>query len=195
MNQLPRRYPLHDVRDVETFARRTLRWWLAKHDAFMQPAEFEDAVGWLIGETWILADRYDAARGLSFERFARPLLRMRVVDWLRSRYYDSRNWGDLEFLSHDVLAAAAERDDWRGLPTGPFLDEGEPDRILAQIAFEQRLLQLSPRDRIICTLTPLVKFGGSVMEAQSGANEIGAIAGCSGRTVRRVVRRVVTTGL
>ena len=79
-----------DVHDVEAFARRVLDNRLSAWGAYLEPCDYDDAVAYLIVIAWQLSNRYDPSKGPSFSTYAYRILRLRVTDWYRARFGDSR---------------------------------------------------------------------------------------------------------
>lgn len=96
---------LGDVRDVEGLARRALDDALRSRGAHLKPHLYEDALQELLATAWQLWQRFDPARGLSFSTYAYRLLRLRVVDWYRSEFGDSRYGERPTVLSLDAPIA------------------------------------------------------------------------------------------
>jgi hypothetical protein len=101
---------LHDVADAESLARRALEDRLKTWGAHLEPCDYEDALSFLVGLAWELADKYDPAFGQSFSTFCYRRLRLRLVDWYRSRFGDAR-YGEQPTVAisdeerHEVAAA------------------------------------------------------------------------------------------
>jgi RNA polymerase sigma factor (sigma-70 family) len=98
---------LGEVEDVEAFVRKCLDDRLKAMGAFLNPVEHDDAVSFLIAETWELWQRYDPSKGPSFSTYAYRILWRRVASWYRQRYYDRRYRTKLTLLSlneNDELA-------------------------------------------------------------------------------------------
>lgn len=99
---------LGDVRDVEGLARRALDDALHSRGAHLKPHLYEDALQELLTTTWQLWQRFDPARGLSFSTYAYRLLKLRVVDWYRSEFGDSRYGERPTVLSLDAPMSLRE---------------------------------------------------------------------------------------
>jgi hypothetical protein len=82
---------LHDVDDVERFAARVLDLQLGKWRAHLRADDRESAHAYLISECWLLSERYDPTRNTSFSKYAHNTLKLRLVDWYRAHYGDSRH--------------------------------------------------------------------------------------------------------
>lgn len=82
---------LHDVTDVEKLAARALTDALRTMRATLNPTDHEDALAYLIATAWELSLRYDPNRGWSFSKLAYRTLRLRVPDWYRQRFTDTRD--------------------------------------------------------------------------------------------------------
>ena len=79
---LPGVLALHDVRDVEGFCVRIIRGSSVDLDA----DRYEDLLTYLIETAWELSKIEPRQWDRSFSGWAHPLLRLRVVDWQRSKY-------------------------------------------------------------------------------------------------------------
>jgi hypothetical protein len=78
-------YALHDVDDVEGFCERILGEQLRILGARLRFHDQEDALAFLLSVAWRLSVRYDPSVGQSFSTYARRQLKLRVVDWLRTK--------------------------------------------------------------------------------------------------------------
>jgi hypothetical protein len=88
---LSRRWSLHDVEDVEAFCARVLDERLKRFGAVLRPDMYDDAMAYLLAETWKLSTKWDPAKGIpSFSTFAYRRLRFAVVNWYRATFGDSR---------------------------------------------------------------------------------------------------------
>lgn len=76
---------LGDIRNVEKACDRIVDQALLARRANLSPEEREEVVAFLIGEAWILWQRYDPSRGATFATYAYPQLRMRMLDWWRRK--------------------------------------------------------------------------------------------------------------
>jgi hypothetical protein len=86
MSLLPRPLELHNIRDVEAFCRRILDNHIRK-TSNLGPDDYDEALAYLIGETWILSERFTPnGPHVKFSPYAHKLLNCRIVDWRRSRY-------------------------------------------------------------------------------------------------------------
>ncbi len=92
---------LHDVEDVEGLAGRVLGERLREWRAPLWPHHREDALAFLIATAWELSEQYDAERGITFSHFCYQRLRLRLVDWYRATFGDSRYGKRPESLSLD----------------------------------------------------------------------------------------------
>jgi DNA-directed RNA polymerase specialized sigma24 family protein len=90
MTLLSEPLPLHDVDDVERFARSSANEALRRMGARLGPNDLDDMVAFLIGEAWELSGRYDPDRGASFAKYAYDLLPKRAISWYRKRFRDTR---------------------------------------------------------------------------------------------------------
>jgi len=75
-------YKIHGC-DVEQLCRRALRAYTASTHSRIPADDVDDYLGWLLEETVKLAQRFDPAAGVAFDKYAYPLLRLRVVDHVR----------------------------------------------------------------------------------------------------------------
>lgn len=198
---LSRRYALRDVADVERFASRVLRDEVARYGAYLRDDQFEDALGWLIGEAWLLEQRYDPTRGLLFSTYLRGVLRLRVVDWYRSRFRDGRYnpRGFKEVFSLEQIAAWTYDQAWSRESGGDvpwwaevespremaafvlgLLDEDEPDRIIDGLDLETRIRRMpTEHQRALRAL-----------QAGLSYDETAALMGMSKKTLGRLRRRI-----
>ncbi len=99
---------LHDVKDVEALCRRALGRYLEARGAYMNPAMYDDALSFLVALCWELSERYDPSKGLSFSTYATRIMMLRVTDWYRDHFGDSRYSGSRPTLSLDLLAASLD---------------------------------------------------------------------------------------
>lgn len=81
---LPSRLSLGDLEDVEAVCVRIVQQSLNGSAGHLRRAQYEDAVAYLISETWLMYRRYDPGKA-KFATYAYPLLRNRMVDWWRSQ--------------------------------------------------------------------------------------------------------------
>lgn len=118
---------LHDVRDVEQFAGRAMVDELRARRIRLEPADREDLHAYLVAAAWELSTRYDPARARLFSSYAYPILRKRVVDWLRSRLRAPSVWPGAD------LGERSRMDEAVGAWTGDPADSRSPDlvRVLA----------------------------------------------------------------
>ena len=81
---------LHDVRDVEAFCAKVVHRSGLRLDTDQQ----NNLLAYLIGECWLLSERYDPGNGhtTSFAGWAAHDLRRRVIDWARAEYGRSPTW-------------------------------------------------------------------------------------------------------
>jgi hypothetical protein len=99
---------LGDVADVEAFCNASLQQLLKRWRATLRPDDQEDALAFLVSETWRLSDRYDSARTPSFAAFARPYQSRFLIEFYRHRFVDRRyarrytdaEWQRIEQLSN-----------------------------------------------------------------------------------------------
>lgn len=121
---------LHDVRDVESLCRRVLSRRLEAWGAWLRPEEYDDALSYLVSTCWELSRGYDPTKGLSFSTYATRTLALRVVDWYRDRFGDSRYGGSKPALSLDLLAESLD------LPVEDLLERQEDlsEEVLTRVA-------------------------------------------------------------
>ncbi len=79
------RFALHDVDDVEKFCGRILDDQQRALGVRLRPHDSEDALAFLVSECWRLSLRYDRSAAHSFSKYARAQLKLRFVDYLRSK--------------------------------------------------------------------------------------------------------------
>lgn len=79
------RLGLHDVDDVERFCERVLDDQLRAFGIRLRSHDNEDALAYLVAEAWTLSLRYDPSVGQKFSTYARHQLRLRFIDWLRTK--------------------------------------------------------------------------------------------------------------
>lgn len=106
MALLAHRLDLGNLIDVEAFCARIVARQLASVGGYLEPADREDAVAYLIGEAWILWSRFDESKGATFWTYSSPVLRRRMVDWYRSRFGRSSNAPRPRIVSTDELEQA-----------------------------------------------------------------------------------------
>jgi len=99
---LQRPLVLGDLADVESVCVGIVQHSLNGSAAHLRHAQFEEAVAYLIGETWILWRRYDPERA-KFATYAYPLLRNRMIDFWRSQLGSSRSAPRPTIVSLDEL--------------------------------------------------------------------------------------------
>lgn len=85
---------LHDVEDPILFARNALNDELRRRGAWLDPARFDDAIGYFSELLVKLSRRYDPSLGLSFSTWAYDILCKRYTDFLRKDRGDSRYGND-----------------------------------------------------------------------------------------------------
>lgn len=91
MPLLASRLDLGNLTDVEAVCSAIVRRQLSSGAGYLEPADREDAIAYLIGETWALWLRFDAERGATFRTYASPILQRRIVDWYRAKLGRSSN--------------------------------------------------------------------------------------------------------
>jgi len=78
---------LWDVADVERFCRKAIDAELkAGRSGELTPADYDDALAYVIAETWILAERFKPGTSSTFSTYAYPKCRLRFVNWLAKRF-------------------------------------------------------------------------------------------------------------
>ena len=84
---------LHDIRDLEAHARLTLSRQLRSWQMRLSDDDFDDALSFLIELAYELEKRYDerlAGEHASFSGYFLYLARLRLVDWMRRRFFGRR---------------------------------------------------------------------------------------------------------
>jgi DNA-directed RNA polymerase specialized sigma24 family protein len=106
------RLRLGEIENTEAFARTVLDERLRRWGAFLNRTKYDDALSFLIAETWQLYERYDPARGTRFSTYAYRILWRRVASWYRQRFVDNRFYEKPTFVSWDEndLVEATEPD-------------------------------------------------------------------------------------
>lgn len=76
-----------DVHDVEGACRTVLTEELRRRGAFLEPADFDDALAYLIAEAWVASTRYHPDRGTTLRTWLFWSLRTRIVpEYYRHRF-------------------------------------------------------------------------------------------------------------
>jgi hypothetical protein len=83
MSMLPRPWYVRGV-DVEPLCRGVLKEMTRRHSKQLEPADFEESLGFLLGEVVVLDRRYDSTRGGTFTGYLYDRLRFRLQDYWRS---------------------------------------------------------------------------------------------------------------
>jgi DNA-directed RNA polymerase specialized sigma24 family protein len=83
-------FQLGEIDSVELFCRQVLDDRLRQWGAWLNRTEYDDALSYLIAETWQLWKRFDPARGTRFSTYAYRILSRRVTSWYRQRFGDGR---------------------------------------------------------------------------------------------------------
>jgi len=117
------RVAIRDVHDVERFAGLALTDALRAFGATLRRAEWEDAHQELLRVIVELDRRYDPGKGVAFSTYAYRILRLRVVDWYRGRFEQSRGGRRVELIPLD---AEADPGGGRGLDTALAAIGGDP---------------------------------------------------------------------
>lgn len=81
---------IREVADVEAFARSVLDRRLRDWSAHLDVDRYDDALAYLIALSWELERSFDETLGLSYSTYLFRLLRLRLADWYRDRFGDSR---------------------------------------------------------------------------------------------------------
>lgn len=100
---------LYDVDDVEGYCYRVLERRLRRFQARLTADDREDALAFLISTAWELSKRYDPTIG-TFSGYLSSLLDLRLADWFRRRFGDSRYGLEAREIpgSEDCTALAEE---------------------------------------------------------------------------------------
>jgi DNA-directed RNA polymerase specialized sigma24 family protein len=107
------KYSLLGIADVEAFTGRIVE----RSGLQLSVTDREELHVYLIEECWLLSRRYDGSRGSRFSAWARATLRLRCIDWQRSR------WGRTRWTFSD--GSGYERE----LPQLVSLNDPERDRL------------------------------------------------------------------
>lgn len=118
MAMLLSKLALGDLEDVESVCVSIVQQSLNGSAAHLRHAQFEDAVAYLVSETWILWSRYDPTRA-KFATYAYPRLRNRMVDFWRMQLGSSRSrprpvvvsLSELDEVELERALSGGERDD------------------------------------------------------------------------------------
>jgi RNA polymerase sigma factor (sigma-70 family) len=164
---------LHDVANVENFARAALEQRLRNFGAHLSADKYEDALSELISVAWELSLRYDPARSdQSFSTYAGRILRFRVADWFRGRFGDARYGPRPPVDSLDELL---------------LLGEGVADGLngLEDVLSEINVAALSPESRRVLT-----RIARPIVEEGETMEEIATRLGCSRREIARRLHRL-----
>ena len=89
------RLALKDVQDVEGLSRKILDVQLRRTHAHLSPLDFDDALAFVIATIYELSLRWSPDYGLTFSTYCWRIGQLRVVDWYRRRFGDSRFGGDV----------------------------------------------------------------------------------------------------
>jgi hypothetical protein len=94
------------IEDVEALVRKVVDDRLRQWGARLKELDYEDLVSYLIGVSWELSRRYDPAkdRNPNFAAYAARILSLRVADWFRTRFGDTRHGQKPVVLSLDAPA-------------------------------------------------------------------------------------------
>jgi hypothetical protein len=104
---LNQRYELHDIRDTEAFCAYILQ----RSRLTLTPQDHEDALAYLIEETWILSTRHRPGN-TPFSAHAATRLPQRLIDWQRKRK-DTRYPSNTKYTTVSIDEPAGHI----GLPT------------------------------------------------------------------------------
>lgn len=115
--------------DVEALVRKVVDDRLRQWGARLKELDHEDLVSYLIGVCWELSGRYDPAkdRNPNFGSYAARILTLRVADWYRQRFGDTRHGDKPIVLSLDAPATLG------GVAYGSEAPEGS-DRLVDTLA-------------------------------------------------------------
>jgi hypothetical protein len=95
------------IEDVEALVRKVVDDRLRQWGARLKELDYEDLVSYLIGVSWELSGRYDVAKDgdrPNFAAYAARILSLRVADWYRQRFGDTRHGAKPVVLSLDAPA-------------------------------------------------------------------------------------------
>jgi hypothetical protein len=81
---------LHDVPDIDSFCSRILDQEIHTLGASARPDQREEMQRFLVETMLGLAERFEPGGALTFEWYAGRYLRLRVTDWYRREFGDSR---------------------------------------------------------------------------------------------------------
>ena len=97
------------IDDVEALVRKVVDDRLRQWGARLKELDQEDLISYLIGVCWELSGRYDPAkdRNPNFASYAARILTLRVADWYRQRFGDTRHGDKPIVLSLDAPAGFA----------------------------------------------------------------------------------------
>lgn len=92
------------IEDVEALVRKVIEDRLRQWGARLKELDHEDLVSYLIGVCWELSGRYDPAKDKNpnFAAYAARILTLRVADWYRQRFGDTRHGEKPVVLSLDA---------------------------------------------------------------------------------------------
>ena len=83
---LPRIWSVRDVVDVEMLCRGALAEQLRRTNVDPSPADYDEALAYLLGEVVVLEQRFEERPGIQFRPWLYSMLRRRVIDYWRSWY-------------------------------------------------------------------------------------------------------------
>src|SRR3954465_538374 len=87
---LPAKLALYDLKDVEAFCNAALDKTLKRWRASLEHGDRDDALAYLISETWRISERFNPARTPSFAAYARNFQGRFLVQLYRDRFVDTR---------------------------------------------------------------------------------------------------------
>ena len=83
-------FALRDVRDVPALAQKVLDSRLTEWGATLSPHDREDALAYLVATAWELERSFNENLGLAYSTYCFRMLKLRLVDWYRATFGDSR---------------------------------------------------------------------------------------------------------
>lgn len=117
---------IHDLKDVEAFCSAALDQTLKRWRSTLEPSDRDDALAYLISETWRISTRYNPKLSPSFAAYARNYQPRFLIEFYRRRWLDTRNstrYSDEQWGQIQQLIYTAERLD---APLRGHTDDGDP---------------------------------------------------------------------